>query len=284
MPLRPLACSAIAAALLAAPVAVPAPLAAQAPGAAPASAPTYADLAALADAAPLVVRARIRSQAEVEAARAPGLAPGHVRLFVVAETRGLYFGSAPLGTSLRYLVDLPRDAKGKAPRLKKREMILFARPVPARPGELVLVDPSAQLDWSAETEARLRPILAELHAAGAPPKVVSVRDALGVEGTLAGESETQIFLATASGEPASITIARRPGQEPRWGVSWTEIVDQSATPPARDTLAWYRLACALPPRLPAGANLAQDQASRALAVRDYGFVLQQLGPCERSRR
>jgi hypothetical protein len=69
---------------------------------------------------------------------------------------------------------------------------------------------------------------------------------------------------------------------PRWGVSWTELVDQSAEPPQGETIAWYRLACALPQTLPANANVATDPADRARAAQDYRFVLDQLGPCQRT--
>jgi hypothetical protein len=68
---------------------------------------------------------------------------------------------------------------------------------------------------------------------------------------------------------------------PTWGVSWSEIVDQAARPPARDTLAWYRLACFLPAQLPASANLTRDGAARAPAAADYRYVLDQLGACPR---
>ena len=100
----------------------------QAAGTAPAL--TYADLVDLADTAPLVVRAEIRNQATVERERSPGLAPGFVRLYVEARTSALIAGTTPVGESLRYLVDVPMTAKGKAPKLKKQDVILFARPVP----------------------------------------------------------------------------------------------------------------------------------------------------------
>lgn len=243
---------------------------------------SYSDMVALADGAPLVVRARVKNQVEVEPARAPGLKPGHVRLFVEAQTMALVAGRAPLGESLRYLVDLPLTAKGKAPKIKKREFLLFARPVAGRPGELQLVRPDAHQPYTPEFEARLRPVLAALLAPDAPPRVTGIRDILAVPGTLAGESETQLFLDTENDGPVSVTIVRRPNQAPRWGVSWTEIVDQAARPPQPGTLAWYRLACALPPRLPPSANLARDAQARALAAQDYAFMLQQLGPCGRT--
>lgn len=246
-------------------------------------APTYADLASLAEAAPLAVRATVREQATVKPERAPGLQPGHARLYVEARTSALLAGSAPLGESLRYLVDVPLDAKGKVPRLKKKDVILFARAVPSRPGELQLVAPDAQLIWSQALEDRVRPILAAFVARDAPPRVVGVRDALSSAGNLAGESETQIFLETEGNEPAALTVIRRPGMAPRWGVSFTELVDQSARPAQPGTLPWYRLACALPAELPADALYSDNATDRSRASQDYAFVMAQLGPCERNR-
>ncbi len=66
-------------------------------------------------------------------------------------------------------------------------------------------------------------------------------------------------------------------------MSWTEIVDQSATAPQRNTLEWYQLACALPEALPTNANLSQDPRSREIAAADYALVRQALGKCERTR-
>lgn len=243
--------------------------------------PTYADLASLADASDLVIRAKIRKQTVLKPERAPGLTAGFARLYIQADTLALIGGRSTVGAGLAYLVDVPLDAKGKVPKLKNREMLLFADTVAGRPGEVQLVAPGAQLDFTPELEARLRPILTELYAPEAPARVTGISDALAVPGTLAGESETQIFLATEDRSPVSITILRRPGQRAAWGVSWGEIIDSAARPPAQETLRWYRLACALPAQLPSNANLARDPAARRLAAGDYAFVLEQLGPCER---
>lgn len=245
---------------------------------------TYADLADLSEAANLVLRARIRKQAEVEVERSPGLAPGNVRLYLEADTIALLAGNSPIGESVKYVVDVPHSIKGGAPKLKKQEMLLFARSVPGRAAEIQLVGQGAQMRWSPELEARLRPILAALAAPDSPPVVTGVRDALSVEGNLVGESETQMFLSTRGGDPVSITVIRRPGQAPVWGVSFTEIVDQAAVPPQADTLAWYRLACFLPQTLPVEANLSRDAQSRAQAAEDYRYMIAQLGPCRRNRR
>lgn len=243
--------------------------------------PTYADLATLSDAAELVVRVQIRKTTALKPDRAPGLAPGFARLYVEANTVALIAGRSGVGAAVTYLVDVPLDAKGKVPKLKKREFVLFARGVPGRAGTLQLIGPAAQLDYTPALEARLRPILTELYSPDAAPRITGVSDALAVPGTLTGESETQIFLATENRSPVSITVLRRPGQRVQWGVSWGEIIDAAARPPSPESLRWYRLACALPAQLPSGANLARDAEERRLAAGDYAFVRQALGPCER---
>ena len=253
----------------------------EAPIATPAQRATYADLVTLAERSDLVIRVEIRRQITVKPERAPGLAPGFARLYIEAQTLALLSGPSAVGESLNYLVDVPLDARGRPERLKDREMLLFADLVPSRPGAIQLTGRNAQLDYSPELEARIRPVLAALVARDKPPVVNAVSDALAVQGTLVGESETQIFLATQDRSPVSISVLRRPGQRPVWGVSWGEIIDSSARPPQPDTLRWYRLACTLPPRLPASANLGQDANARRIAEADYSFVIEQLGPCRR---
>ena len=244
---------------------------------------TYADLADLADGAPLVIRAQPRKIAAVEPARAQGLRAGWGRFYVEARTEALIAGTAPLGEALRYLVDLPLDAKGKPLQFKKKSVILFARTVAGRPGELQLVAPDAQLLWDAALDARIKGVLRELYAAGAPPRISGVREAAHSGGELAGAGETQIFLVSASGEPSAITVSRAPGRAPQWGVSFSELV-ASDSAPARDTLAWYRLACFLPANLPRSATSAPGNDDRDAAAQDYAFVLAQLGACTRTRR
>lgn len=254
------------------------------PAPAPASATiTYADIADLADAAPMVVRAQPRKVVAVEPERAKGVKPGFGRFYIEAKTESVVAGTQPLGQLVRYLVDLTLDAKGKPPKFKKQSVILFARPVIGRPDELQLIRPDAQMLSDAPLDQRLRDILKELYAPGAAHKVTGVREAIFVPGNLAGESESQFFLSTANGEPAAIAVHRSPDQAPRWSVSFTELVSAQAEPPARDSLAWYRLACFLPGQLPAGANISSTPSDRSAAARDYRFVMEQLGSCPRSR-
>jgi hypothetical protein len=252
------------------------------PAPVPVSAPTYADLADFAESAPLVLRVQVRKQAAVEPARAGSVAPGRARLYIEARALELLVGTHPVGEDLSYLADGMLDAKGKPEALKKAMLIAFARPVPGRPAEIQLVAPDAQVPWTPPIDARLRAILAELRAPDAPGRVTGVRDAMFVPGTLAGEGETQISLATARGVPAAISVVHQPGHPPAWNASFGEVFDMSGKAPARDTLAWYRLACFLPRTLPAIANLSGGEVERAQAAADYRLVIEQLGPCQRA--
>ena len=245
---------------------------------------TYADVASLVEASAVVAAVEVRQQALVEPARAPGLAPGHARLYLEARTLNLLWGRAGLGQEVAFLADVPLLANGKPPRLAKQTLLVFADSVPARPGTLQLVAPDAFVSASAANEQLVRTIVAQFAAPGAPPRIKGVRDVMSVAGNLAGESETQLFVDTVSGAPVSLTVVRRPGQAPQWGVSWSEIVDQSARPPAPASVGWYRLACSLPRELPAGAYLQAEAAAHARAEADYRLVIAQLGECARTRR
>lgn len=250
--------------------------------AAPAPTATYADLVGLAEAASIVAEVTVQSQALVPPERAPGLAANHARLYVETRTQRVLKGPNALGESVNYLADVPVDAKGRPPKLRKQTFLIFARPVAGQPGMLQLVSPAAQLPLDPAIEERARTVIAQLVAPGAPPRINRVHDVISVAGNLAGESETQMLVDTASGAPASLTVVRRPNMDPTWGVSWSEVASEAAKPPARDTIAWYRLACSLPVGLDPGAFLQTDAAGRQRAEADYQFVLAQLGSCERN--
>ena len=248
----------------------------------PVAEPTYADIADLAEAADIVALVEVRNQTLIKPERAPGLTPGHARLLIKARTLALIAGRSAVGESLVYLADVPLLANGKVPKLKKQRFMVFADPVAGRPGELSLVGPAAQVPATPGSELLARTVIAALAAPDAPPKIGGVREAMSVAGNLAGESETQVFLDTVTGSPVSLSVVRRPGMQPQWGVSWSEIVDQSARPPARESVEWYRLACFLPRQLPGNALIQQDRGSRAQAEADYGYIIQQLGECTRT--
>jgi hypothetical protein len=251
---------------------------------APANAPTYADLADLALAAPVAAQVRVTEAVAVKAERAPGLGPGMARFYVEAALISLIRSPQSLPARLSYVVDLPRDPKGKAPRLRKgSEFLLLAAPVAGKPGELRLIAPDAQIAFTPERAATLRSIIRESSSASPAPRIAGIGRAFHVPGAIRGESETQIFLQTAGGTPVSLTVLRRPGQTAQWAVALSEIVDEAAEPPAPGTLLWYRLACGLPRALPR-QSLAEAGDSAAAIEADYRLVLERLGPCVRSRR
>lgn len=257
------------------------------PGRAAAAAQTpgvlsYADIADLADAASLVAQARISNIIVLRPEQAGNVPAGHKRVYVEAKVGNLIRGDGGIAPAVRYLYDAPIDRRGKMPKLKKAQVILFARPG-GRPGEIQLVARDAQIAATpAETE-RVKTILSGLVARNAPPRIVGLGDAFHVAGTVAGEGETQIFLRTENGQPVSLSILRRPGQDPRWAVALGEIVDEAARPPERGSLLWYRLACGLPDALPARSVRALAVQDAEAARADYEVVLRALGPCGRTR-
>lgn len=244
---------------------------------------SYADLADRTLSAPVVVVATITEAIRLEPEQSPGLAPGHVRLFIEATAGTLIRGAGGVPPSLSYLADVPLDAKGKVPKLKGKQVLLLARPVTGKPSVLQLVAPDAQIPLTADVEQRVRAILTEALRPDAPPPITGVTGAFYVAGTIPGEGETQIFLSTRERRPISLSVLSRPGQDKQWSVALGEIVDQAATAPAKDTLLWYRLACGLPRSLPAEATADLDAEAAQAAQEDYRFVLDQLGPCTRNR-
>jgi hypothetical protein len=263
------------------------PAAAPAPGTdspAAAAAPAYADLVELSLAAPVVAQVRTVEAIALKETDSAGVRPGFARLYVEADVAALIRAPAALPARVRYLADLPRDSRGRPPRLARgTEFLLFAAPVAGRAGELRLVAPDAQLPFTARTAERLRAIAREQAAASPPPIVKAIGRAFYSPGNLPGESETQIFVQTTDQRPVSLSILRRPGQAPRWTVALSEVVDESALVPKPETLLWYRLACGLPRTVPPRSLEDADAAGAAAIRRDYQLVLDGLGPCGRTR-
>lgn len=252
------------------------------PVAVPAVSPfTYADVADLVTRAPLVVDARIRKATALPPERAVGLGADRVRIYVEADVLSLIRSTGPLAARVAWLVDLPRDAKGRAPKLNKLRVLAFARPVGT--GQIALVTPDAQLAWDAATDRLARSIITEAIRPGAPAQVTGIANGFHQTGTLPGEGESQFFVETETGDPVTLTVLRAPDRTPRWAVAFGEIVDGTAVVPARDTLGWYRLACGLPRTIAASSIAGNDDNERAVALADYRFIVAQLGECRRTR-
>lgn len=239
---------------------------------------SYVELADMAFAAPQTIGATIAEAIPVKGAAAADVPPDKTRYYMKADVTALISGTgAP--AHVTYLVDLPKPPKGKL-KLKGVPVILLAGPT-ANPGELRLVGPRAQVPRTPENESRLRAILTAAVSPDAPPAITGITRAFHVAGTLPGESETQIFLHTTDKRPISLSILRRPHEDPRWAVALSELVDNSAEPPKPDTLLWYRLACGLPRALPDSAVAGLADSDAKAARDDYQVVLTGLGPCKR---
>jgi len=243
----------------------------------------YSDIADLVLAAPVIADATVRSTTKIKPAEAPNLASGHVRLYVEVDVTALIRGADGLPPRIGYLLDVMPDAAGRVPKFKKARVLVFARPVSGAMNQVQLVAPDAQLDWTPTADARARKIARDALASDAPPVITGIGNAFHVPGALPGEGETQIFLTTADQRPVSLSVLRRPGEQPRWAVALSEIVDESAAPPAPETLLWYRLSCALPQTLPDRSTGSLEAADATIAREDYAFVLAALGPCGRTR-
>ncbi len=240
----------------------------------------YTDYASLALAAPVVADAAIRDAVRISGAEAVGLQPGLARYYVTADVTALIRGPAGLPARLSWLVDLPLDPRGKAvaPR-KKSRVLVFARPLPARPAMLQLIALDAQRAWTPDSDQTVRAVLTEAMGSTPPPVVTGVGKVFFVPGALPGEGETQIFLLTANNRPVSLSVVTDAAGQKRWTVALNEVVDAASPPPPRDTLLWYRLACSLPATLPPGSVVADDAGNMARARDDYGHVIRELGRC-----
>ncbi len=242
----------------------------------------YADVADLAAASPLVIKASVRKVSKVSIASPNAGSPPREYLLVRARVSALIRGDQGVPPEIRFLA-FPlseTDPLTFNPR-KVKSILVFARPG-AQPGEVRLVSRYAMRPATPDLEATTRAIVTELLRPDAPPAVTAVGDAFHVPGTVAGEGETQIFLKTATGTPVSLSIVHRPDEPAHWGVALGEIVDETAVPPEKNTLLWYRLACGLPDRLPASATQTLPLADVEAAQRDYRFVLESLGSCGRT--
>ena len=247
----------------------------------PADAWRYADVADLFAGAPIVLRAKIISATRIKAPPTPS---GAVRFYVEANVVSLIRGPQAVPPRLVWLVDMMPDSRGKIAKLAKADVLVAALPVAGRPGEIRLAARDSQPFWNPTLETRVRNIISSVATPDAPPAITGITSAFHTAGTVTGEGETQIFLSTVTTAPISVSVLTRPGQPKRWAFAVGEIVDESAAPPMPDTLAWYRLACFLPRALP-DAAVGELPASDADAARtDYGFVVEALGVCPRTRK
>jgi hypothetical protein len=255
----------------------------------------YADVADVFSDGPIIARIKVRDAIAIKGASAR---PASIRMYFSGEITSLIRAPSAIAPRITWLADVPVDARGRAPKLKKRDMLMAvtiatspngssntAPPAsaPASTNAVRLITRDAMVPWSPALEARIRALSAELTRTDAVPAITGITNAFHTPGAVPGEGETQIFLSTPSEQIMSISILRRPGEPARWAFAPTEIIDDAATMPARDTLGWYRLACFLPQSLPEAATVDLSANDAATAREDYALVMASLGQCPRTR-
>lgn len=248
-----------------------------------AEAASYADIADLVVISPLIIDITVRNASKVAPEQAVGVPVSLQRMLIEGDVMALIRGEGGIASRVRFVLDVPKDAKGKVPKLKKQRLFLFGSTVAGRPGEIRLSRPNAVAYFSPANDALVRRITQEAVLIDAPQRIMSVASAFHSAGTVLGEGETQIFLKTEKDQPVSLTVLSRPNQQKQWAVSTAEVIDSSATAPERFTLLWYRLACGLPRSLPTDRIEAARDEDAARAQADYKFVIDALGPCGRKR-
>lgn len=244
---------------------------------------SYSDVADLVVISPLIVDVTVRKAAKVAPEQAIGVPTSLQRMLMEADVMALIRGEGGIADRVRFVLDVPKDAKGKVPKLKKQRLFLFGSPVTGRTGEIRLSRPNALANFSPANDALVRRITQEAVLRDAPQRIIGVTSAFHSPGTVLGEGETQIFLKTEKDQPVSLTVLSRPNEQKQWAVSTAEVIDSSATAPERFTLLWYRLACGLPRSLPTDRIETARDEDAARAQADYTFVIDALGPCGRKR-
>ena len=245
---------------------------------------SYADIADLVVISPLIVDATVKKATKIPAEQSIGVPANLQRMLIVADVSALVRGNDGVAGQVRFLLDVPKDAKGKIPKLKKQRYFLLGSKAAGLPGTIRLSRPDAVVEWSFDNDAMLRAITKEAVMIDAPQPVVGVTSAFHSPGTIIGEGETQIFVEAKGNQIYSLSVFSQPGAAKRWAVSTGEVIDESAGAPAKNSLLWYRLACGLPPTLDAKLVESPEADSAEKAQADYRFIVASLGPCDRTRR
>ena len=243
----------------------------------------YADIADLVTISPMILDVQIRKVQKLQAEQTVNVPPNLQRAVVTADVLALIRGSSGVAARVKFLLDIPRDSRGKIPKLKKQRFFLLGAGVTGRPDMVKLSRPDALVAYSATNDQLVRKITREAVQLDAPPAVAGIASAFFSAGTVLGEGNTQIFLHAANNSPFSISVTSLAGKPKIWTVSTSELIEEGAATPKRHTLMWYRLACGLPRTLSAEQVESGDGENAARAQADYRYVIDALGPCGRKR-
>lgn len=243
---------------------------------------SYDDIMGITLESELVVDIVAKKIKNLPASQTIGVRPDRKRVLIIGEVQSLIRGKNGLNSQVQFLFDAPIDSRGKIPKLKKMRFIAFGRHVTGRSDFIRLSRTASMLRYSDRINTMVRSSIREAIAANAPQEITSISSAFHSPGTIIGEGETQIFLNTEFGQPMAISVTSKRGQNRRWSVSTSEVIDINATEPRRFSLLGYRLACSLPKSLSSSNIESSDQRNRQKAISDYKLVKDSIGPCERN--
>jgi hypothetical protein len=264
------AAAAMAPPVLAAPAA---PVLAPSPGQSPTL--SFSDIADLTIAAPVIVRATVAKAERIADRDSPGLAAGKVRLLLTASVDAAIIAPGTVPATLLWLWDVPLDSRGKPPKPKGATVLAWLAP-PGPDGKTRLVAGAGQQPYDPALEASIRAIATAVRS-GDTPIFTGVSNGFHVDGTISGESETQFFLKTATGNSVTMVMTVRPGLPRRVAIANGDVIDESAAVVRPGTLLQYRLACFLPAALPPAAG-----GNDPVLTRDWRAALASIGPCGRT--
>ncbi len=250
---------------------------------APASASilSWTDLADLTLASPAVLVATTENAGKLSRKSAPDVPPGEVRALIEARLTAALKAPGILPARGEWLWQGTADAKNRPPFAKGSLVIAFLEPVASAGSPDIqqyrLTAPHAMQPWSPDTEATVRAILEE---ATRPENggllVTAVTDGFHSSGTVAGQSESQFFLATESGRPLTLLVEKSPGNAPAVTLATGDMIER-ALPIVPRTLRWRALACGLPAALPPKLSASPELSA------DYEAARASIGPCGRTR-
>jgi len=242
---------------------------------------SWTDWADLALASPAVLVVSTEKASKLSRKTAPDVPAGEIRALVEARLTAALKAPGLLPAKAEWLWQGAPDAKGRAPFAPADALLVFAQPVAGSTNpevqQLRLSRPHAAQPWTPEADRIVRAVLSEAAQTGnAGLMVTGVTDGFHSAGTIAGQSESQFFLATQSGQPATLVVQRAPDMPPQITVATGDVIDRAAAI-APQTLRWRALACGLPLALPEPLANSPDLAA------DYAAALASLGPCGRTR-
>lgn len=243
---------------------------------------SYDDIMGVTLESELVVDIIAKKIKNLPASQSVGVRPDRKRILITGEVQSLIRGKNGLNSQVRFLFDAPIDSRGKIPKLKKMRFIAFGRHVTGRSDFIRLTRTASMVRYSDRVNTMVRGSIREAIAANAPQKITSISSAFHSPGTIIGEGETQIFLDTEFGQPMAISVTSRRGQNRRWSVSTSEVIDINATEPRRSSLLGFRLACSLPRSLNPSIIESNNREDREKALSDYKLIIDSIGPCQRN--